>query len=154
MTARAIIAAVSPEGVIGLDGKIPWHYPEDLKRFKRLTIGATIIMGRLTFESMGSRGPSWFTAPHSVFSDEPHLCLTRSAWHPEVRAATEQHFIVTLATGELVKYVGTSQAYSETAYAELLSDAGLLVVETYPSLSGVPAEGDQDLFVLVARANS
>jgi 2-iminobutanoate/2-iminopropanoate deaminase len=49
---RGIIAAVSPEGVIGVDGRMPWHYPEDLKRFKRLTLGATVIMGRLTWESL------------------------------------------------------------------------------------------------------
>ena len=52
---RGIIAAVSPESVIGLDGKIPWHYSADLKRFKRVTMASTLIMGRLTFESMGSR---------------------------------------------------------------------------------------------------
>jgi dihydrofolate reductase len=47
-----IIAAVSPEGVIGVDGKIPWHYSADMKRFKRLTEGATVIMGRRTWESL------------------------------------------------------------------------------------------------------
>jgi len=47
-----IIAAVSPEGVIGLDGGIPWHYSSDLKRFKRVTLGSTVIMGRLTWESL------------------------------------------------------------------------------------------------------
>lgn len=49
---RGIIAAVSPEGIIGLDGRIPWHYSADLKRFKRLTMGATVVMGRLTWESL------------------------------------------------------------------------------------------------------
>ena len=52
---RGIIAAISPEGVMGLDGKIPWHYSEDFKRFKEITLGSTIIMGRLTFESMNSK---------------------------------------------------------------------------------------------------
>ena len=47
-----IIAAVSPEGVIGVGNDLPWHYPADLKRFKRLTLGNTIIMGRLTWESL------------------------------------------------------------------------------------------------------
>jgi dihydrofolate reductase len=49
---RCIIAAVSPEGVIGAFGQMPWHYSEDLKRFKRLTMGSTLIMGRLTWESL------------------------------------------------------------------------------------------------------
>src|SRR5882672_1666299 len=50
---RAMIYAMSPEGVIGVHGKIPWRYPGDLKRFKRLTTGSTVIMGRATFESIG-----------------------------------------------------------------------------------------------------
>lgn len=49
------IVAVTSDGVIGLNGKLPWHYPEDLKRFKRLTLGSTIIMGRITWESIGSK---------------------------------------------------------------------------------------------------
>ena len=52
---RAMIAAVSPEGVIGLDGKIPWRHPGDLRRFKRLTTGGVVVMGRLTWESMARR---------------------------------------------------------------------------------------------------
>ncbi len=49
---KGILVAVSPEGVIGKDNTIPWHYSADLKRFKRLTIGNTIIMGRKTWESL------------------------------------------------------------------------------------------------------
>jgi 2-iminobutanoate/2-iminopropanoate deaminase len=52
---RGIIAAVSPEGVIGVGGGMPWHYSEDLKRFKRLTLGSTVIMGRLTWESLETK---------------------------------------------------------------------------------------------------
>jgi dihydrofolate reductase len=48
----ASIAAVSPEGVIGLNNEVPWRHPGDFRRFKRLTLGATVIMGRLTWESM------------------------------------------------------------------------------------------------------
>ena len=50
-----MIAALSPDRVIGRDGDIPWHYPADLKRFKRVTLGSTIIMGRRTWESIGCR---------------------------------------------------------------------------------------------------
>jgi dihydrofolate reductase len=52
---RGAIAAMTRENVIGLDGKIPWHYSEDLKRFKQRTLKRTIIMGRLTWESIGCR---------------------------------------------------------------------------------------------------
>lgn len=49
----SIIVAVAKNNVIGKDNQLIWHLPEDLKRFKRLTTGHTIIMGRRTFESLG-----------------------------------------------------------------------------------------------------
>lgn len=52
-----MIFATSPEGVIGVDGKIPWRYPGDFRRFKRVTLGSVVIMGRGTFESMGKPLP-------------------------------------------------------------------------------------------------
>jgi dihydrofolate reductase len=54
---RGMIFAVSPEGVIGQGGTIPWRHPGDMRRFKRVTMGATVIMGRKTFESMGRALP-------------------------------------------------------------------------------------------------
>lgn len=48
----SIITAVSKNGVIGNDNCLLWHVPEDLKRFKELTMGKTIVMGRKTFESL------------------------------------------------------------------------------------------------------
>lgn len=50
-----IIAALSTDRVIGKDGGLPWHLPPDLKRFKKLTSGHPMVMGRKTFESIGSR---------------------------------------------------------------------------------------------------
>ena len=49
----AIIAAIGKNRVIGKDGKLPWHISDDLKRFKRLTTGHTVLMGRKTWESLG-----------------------------------------------------------------------------------------------------
>ena len=49
------IAAITKERVIGRDNSIPWHYSEDFKRFKRLTLNSIIIMGRKTWESIGSK---------------------------------------------------------------------------------------------------
>lgn len=48
-----IIAAVARNRAIGLDNKLLWRLPEDLKRFKALTMGCPILMGRKTFESLG-----------------------------------------------------------------------------------------------------
>ena len=52
-----LIVAVADSGVIGRDNGLPWHLPEDLKRFKRLTMGKPMVMGRRTFESIGKPLP-------------------------------------------------------------------------------------------------
>ena len=49
----SIIAAIAENGVIGKDNQLPWKLPADLRRFKSLTVGHPIIMGRKTFESIG-----------------------------------------------------------------------------------------------------
>lgn len=53
-----IIAAMTRDRVIGKQGKLPWHLPEDMKIFKTLTTGNTVIMGRKTFESLGEPLPN------------------------------------------------------------------------------------------------
>lgn len=49
----SLIVAIANNGVIGKDNTLPWHLPEDLKRFRALTTGHHIIMGRKTYESLG-----------------------------------------------------------------------------------------------------
>ena len=51
----ALVAACAENRVIGRDGGLPWHLPADLARFRRLTIGHAVIMGRRTWESIGGR---------------------------------------------------------------------------------------------------
>jgi dihydrofolate reductase len=53
----SLIVAVSENGVIGGDNQLQWRLPDDLKRFKRLTMGHSMIMGRKTFESIGKPLP-------------------------------------------------------------------------------------------------
>ena len=53
----SLIVAVSANGVIGRGGELPWHLSDDLKRFKQLTLGKPIVMGRKTFESIGRALP-------------------------------------------------------------------------------------------------
>ena len=53
----SIIVAVSKNNVIGLQGKLPWKLSHDLKRFKTVTMGKPVIMGRLTWESIGKPLP-------------------------------------------------------------------------------------------------
>ncbi len=52
-----LVAALARNGVIGAGGRMPWHLPEDLKRFKQLTLGHPVIMGRRTWESLGKPLP-------------------------------------------------------------------------------------------------
>lgn len=66
-----IIAAVASNGVIGRDGKLPWHYPEDLKHFKTVTTGHAVVMGRKTWESIGKPLPN-----------RRNIVLTRNAAYP------------------------------------------------------------------------
>ncbi|MBR9827908.1 MAG: dihydrofolate reductase [Oceanospirillales bacterium] len=72
----AMIVAQSLNRVIGIDNKLPWYLPEDLKYFKRVTLGKPIIMGRKTFESIGRPLPG-----------RTNIIITRDpAWtHPGVR---------------------------------------------------------------------
>ena len=49
----SMIAAMAEDRVIGLDNKMPWHLPADLKFFKRVTLGKPVIMGRKTYQSIG-----------------------------------------------------------------------------------------------------
>ena len=53
MVRLAVIVAASRNGVIGRNNALPWHLPEDLRYFKRITMGKPIVMGRKTFESIG-----------------------------------------------------------------------------------------------------
>jgi dihydrofolate reductase len=68
-----IVIARAMNGVIGCDNKLPWYLPEDLKRFKRLTQGTAMIMGRRTFDSLPGLLPS-----------RRHIVLTRNPdWSAE-----------------------------------------------------------------------
>ena len=64
----SIVVAKAKNNIIGKDNKIIWHLPEDLKHFKNLTTGHTIIMGRKTFESLGKPLPN---RKHIIFSQNP-----------------------------------------------------------------------------------
>lgn len=70
MTALVLIAAMAENRVIGRDGDLPWRLPEDLKRFKRLTLGKTILMGRKTWVSLGRPLPerqNWVLTRDAAF---------------------------------------------------------------------------------------
>ena len=71
MTGRPAITAIvarAQNGVIGRDGTLPWHLPADLKRFKALTMGSAMIMGRRTFDSLPGLLPG---RRHIVLTRDP-----------------------------------------------------------------------------------
>ena len=70
----SIIVAMAKNRVIGNKGQLPWHLPSDLRRFKQLTMGHPLLMGRCTFESIGTALPGRQT-----------IVLSRD---PEYRAAS------------------------------------------------------------------
>lgn len=86
-----IVAAVGRNGVIGADGGLPWRIPEDLERFKRITMGGALVMGRETFESIGrplpgranivlTRRPDWaYEGVDVAHSFDEALAVARSS---------------------------------------------------------------------------
>lgn len=64
-----IIVARARNGVIGNRGALPWHLPADLKRFKAITVGKPVVMGRKTFESIGKPLPG---RQNIVMTRDPH----------------------------------------------------------------------------------
>lgn len=68
MTILSLAVAVAENGVIGRNNALPWHLPDDLKWFKRVTLGKPIIMGRKTFESIGRPLPG---RPNIVVTGTP-----------------------------------------------------------------------------------
>src|SRR5947209_11234361 len=68
----SIVVAYAQGRVIGKDGKIPWHLPNDLKHFKRITSGHTVVMGRKTLEAIGRPLPH---RRNVVLTHSHNLCL-------------------------------------------------------------------------------
>lgn len=99
------IVACSENRVIGVDGELPWHIPEDLKRFKRITSNCIVIMGRKTHESIGKPLPN---RVNIVVTRQPDYysegCLTASSIEDALKATElndEEVFII--GGGEIYK---------------------------------------------------
>lgn len=81
------IVAMTPDGLIGLDGQIPWRIPEDLRRFRALTTGHAIVMGRKTFESIGRPLPN---RKNIVVSRDPSRCTEGILFRRTLEEALEE----------------------------------------------------------------
>jgi dihydrofolate reductase len=112
-----LVAAVAANGVIGRDGKLPWHLPEDLRHFKRITLGHPVIMGRRTWESL----------PHALPGRE-NIVVTRTPGYEAAGAAVASSLetAIALCAGEPVAFViGGSRLFAES----LPLAAGLVMTE-------------------------
>ena len=100
-----LVAAVAANGVIGANGRLPWHLPEDLKHFKALTLGHPVIMGRKTWESLGKPLPG-----------RENIVVTRAAGYdaPGACVASSLESALALCAGEPVAFViGGGELYAE-----------------------------------------
>src|SRR5438874_6126125 len=108
---------MSENRVIGANGKIPWHLPEDFKWFKNMTIGQVIVMGRKTFESIGKPLPNRTT-----------IVLSRSQFsHPGVQTVSELSRIDLANETRDVFICGGAQVYAQAL--PLCSDLYLTLVK-------------------------
>lgn len=86
----ALIVAVSENGVIGNQGQLPWHLPADLRRFKQLTMGHTLVMGRRTYESIGRPLPGRTSIVITRDAERKiDGCITVTSWEEARRRAPE-----------------------------------------------------------------
>jgi dihydrofolate reductase len=86
VTRVSIVVATDEHGGIGLEGRLPWHLPNDLKRFKALTMGKPIVMGRRTFDSIGRALPG---RVNIVVSRQSGLGIDGCVVVPSLEAALE-----------------------------------------------------------------
>ncbi len=105
-----LVVARARNGVIGNAGALPWHIPEDLKRFKRMTVGKPVIMGRKTFESIGKPLPG-----------RQNIVLTRDGgWRadgvtvvPNLAEAVAAAGLDPRARADGIMVIGGAQIYAE-----------------------------------------
>jgi dihydrofolate reductase len=102
----SIIVAVSDDWGIGKDNELLWHIPGDLKRFKRLTMGMCIIMGKKTWESLPNKPLPG--RKNVVLTDIPHECIDCS-----VTAYSVEDAISKCGRGEEIFVIGGGSVYRQ-----------------------------------------
>jgi len=96
-----LIAALDRNRVIGRGGKLPWHISEDLKRFKRLTKGHVVLMGRRTYESLGKLLPD---RRNVVLASQPIEGVESYRSLPEaLRALKDEETVFIIGGGEVFR---------------------------------------------------
>lgn len=100
-----LVVAAADNGVIGRDNDLPWRLPDDLRRFKRITMGAPMVMGRRTFESIGRPLPGRRSL---VLSRDPGYRPDGVEVHPDLPSA-----LAAAADAGEVFVVGGAAVFSE-----------------------------------------
>ena len=130
-----LIVARAQNGVIGRNGKLPWHIPADLKRFKQLTMGSAMVMGRKTFESLPGLLPG-----------RRHIVFTRDrCWRADgAEVAHDVDEALRLGGNEPISVIGGAEIFAlflplagRIELTEVLADLpGDTVIEDPPSGRG------------------
>ena len=104
MSTLTIVVAIDEKNGIGIDNKLPWHLPEDLAHFKRVTMGHPMIMGRKTFNSIGRPLPN-----------RRNIVVTRNPeWkHEGVETASSLQEAIAMTGGVAACVIGGSQIFTE-----------------------------------------
>lgn len=110
-----LVWAQSRNGVIGVDGRIPWRIPEDMAHFSALTTGTTVVMGRATWESLPPR--------FRPLPERRNVVLSRTAGYDAPGAEVVADLDVALGLGDVVWVAG-----GQAVYAAALARADVLVV--------------------------
>lgn len=101
----SIIAAISSNGIIGKDGGLPWRLPDDMNRFKTLTTGKPVIMGRKTWESL----PAPLANRHNIVISKSYK------WHSSgmILADSLDHALYIAGEAKEVMIIGGSKVYEK-----------------------------------------
>jgi dihydrofolate reductase len=127
-----LVAAVAANGIIGANGKLPWRLPEDMRHFKRVTMGHPVIMGRRTWESL--RGP---------LPGRENIVVTRTPGYeaPGAALAGSLDAALALCVGQAVACViGGERLFAES----LPFAAGLVLTEIHRDYEGDARFPDYD----------
>ncbi|HEX2761994.1 MAG TPA: dihydrofolate reductase, partial [Rhizomicrobium sp.] len=102
MSEIVLVVAIADNGVIGKDGALPWHISDDMKRFKALTMGHTVVMGRKTWDSL----------PRKPLPGRVNVVVTRQMdWQAEGAVAASSLGQATSGTSGTVMIIGGAEIY-------------------------------------------
>jgi len=107
-----IIVAMTPQGLIGKNNQIPWHLPDDLQRFKKITMDHPIVMGRKTFESLSGILPG---RQHFVLTRNKEYackgCTVVSNWEQVFNATSEDTKVFVIGGADIYEYALSQAKY-------------------------------------------